>query len=215
DALRRLEAMEEFSDLGAGFQLAMRDLEIRGAGNLLGAEQSGFIAEIGFDLYQKTVEEAVEELKREEFQELFKDDLAKERRTAFGRKRVGNESDVTIALGTDALIPEAYLEDDAERFRFYQRLANATADDAVDEIEKELRDRFGPLPEEAEALVGVARVRERARRLGARNVTYEEPTRTLRILLPSQEEEFYYQQTFPKILDRFPAIGQQNIRLAS
>src|SRR5205823_602596 len=115
DALRRLEAMEEFSDLGAGFQLAMRDLEIRGAGNLLGAEQSGFIAEIGFDLYQKTVEEAVEELKREEFHELFKDDLARERRTAFGRKRLSSEDEVTVSLGLDALIPDRYIEDDAER----------------------------------------------------------------------------------------------------
>jgi len=215
DALRRLEAMEEFSDLGAGFQLAMRDLEIRGAGNLLGGEQSGFIAEIGFDLYQKTIEEAVEELKRDEFRDLFKDDIARERRTAFGRKRISAEADVTVSLGLDALIPERYIEDDAERFQFYQRMANATTDDQLEEIAKEMRDRFGPLPEEAEALVHVARVRERAKALGARNVTYEEPTRTLRILMPLETEEFYYQNTFPKVLDRFPLIGQQNIRLLS
>jgi transcription-repair coupling factor (superfamily II helicase) len=215
DALRRLEAMEEFSDLGAGFQLAMRDLEIRGAGNLLGAEQSGFIAEIGFDLYQKTVEEAVEELKRDEFRDLFKDDIARERRTAFGRKRMSAEADVTVSLGLDALIPERYIEDDAERFQFYQRLANATTDEGLEEIGKEMRDRFGPLPEEAEALMHVARVRERAKALGARNVTFEEPTRTLRILMPQETEEFYYQNTFPKILDRFALIGQQNIRLLS
>ena len=215
DALRRLEAMEEFSELGAGFQLAMRDLEIRGAGNLLGAEQSGFIADIGFELYQKIVEEAVEELKREEFRELFKDDLAREKRTAFGRKRLTGEGDVSVALGIDALIPEHYIEDDAERFQFYQRMANATTDEGLEEIAKEMRDRFGPLPEEAEALMHVARVRERAKRLGARNVTFEEPTRTLRILMPHQEEEFFYHNTFPKILDRFPLIGQNNIRILS
>jgi transcription-repair coupling factor (superfamily II helicase) len=215
DALRRLEAMEEFSDLGAGFQLAMRDLEIRGAGNLLGGEQSGFIAEIGFDLYQKTIEEAVEELKRDEFRDLFKDDIARERRTAFGRKRMSAEADVTVSLGLDALIPERYIEDDAERFQFYQRMASATTDGQLEEITKEMRDRFGPLPEEAESLIHVARVRERAKALGARNVTYEEPTRTLRILMPMETEEFYYQNTFPKVLDRFPLIGQQNIRLLS
>ncbi len=215
DALRRLEAMEEFSELGAGFQLAMRDLEIRGAGNLLGAEQSGFITEIGFDLYQKTVEEAVDELKREEFQELFKDEIASEKRSAFGRKRVSGEGEVTVSLGMDALIPEKYIEDDAERFGFYQRLANATTDDALEEISTEMRDRFGPLPEEAIALLHVAKVRERAKLLGARNVTFEEPTRTLRILLPRESETFYYQNTFPLVLDRFGLIGQQNIRLVS
>jgi transcription-repair coupling factor (superfamily II helicase) len=215
DALRRLEAMEEFSELGAGFQLAMRDLEIRGAGNLLGAEQSGFIGDIGFDLYQKTVEEAVEEIKREEFRELFKDDLAREAKTAFGRKRLSGEGEVSVSLGMSALIPELYVEDDAERFGFYQRMAAATTDDQLEEIARELRDRFGPIPEEALTLVGVARVRERAKRLGARNVTYEDPTRTLRILLPPQSEEFYYQNTFPLVLDRFPLIGQQNIRIVS
>ena len=200
DALRRLEAMEEFSELGAGFQLAMRDLEIRGAGNLLGAEQSGFITEIGFDLYQKTVEEAVDELKREEFQELFKDEIASDKRSAFGRKRVSGEGEVTVSLGMDALIPEKYIEDDAERFGFYQRLANATTDDALEAISTEMRDRFGPLPEEAIALLHVAKVRKRAKLLGARNVTFEEPTRTLRILLPRESETFYYQNTFPLVL---------------
>jgi transcription-repair coupling factor (superfamily II helicase) len=215
EALLRLEAMEEFSELGAGFQLAMRDLEIRGAGNLLGAEQSGFIGDIGFELYQKIVEEAVEELKREEFHDLFKDDLARESRSAFGRKRLTGEGDVTVALGIDALIPEHYIEDDAERFQFYQRMARAANDNELEEIAKEMRDRFGPLPEEATALMHVARVRERAKQLGARNVTFEEPTRTLRILMPPQEEEFFYHNTFPKILDRISGIGQNNVRLLS
>ena len=215
DALRRLEAMEEFSDLGAGFQLAMRDLEIRGAGNLLGAEQSGFIAEIGFDLYQKTVEEAVEELKREEFREVFAEDLAREKRSAFGRKRLTGESEVAVSLGVAALIPEAYIEDDAERFGFYQRMAGAANDEALEEIAQEMRDRFGPLPEEVHDLMHVTKVRVRAKALGARHVVFEEPTRTLRILLPQKVESYYYQHTFPKILDRFESIGKQNVRLVS
>ena len=215
DALRRLEAMEEFSDLGAGFQLAMRDLEIRGAGNLLGAEQSGFIAEIGFDLYQRMVEEAVEELKREEFRDVFVDELSKQTRTAFGRKRPLAESECTIALGMDALIPQHYVEDDAERFVFYQRMSDAAEDATLDEIAKEMVDRFGPLPDEVIALLHVARVRWRAKQLGAKNVTLEEPTRSLRILLPPDTEEFYYQNTFPRILDRFELVGKNNVRLVS
>jgi len=215
DALRRLEAMEEFSDLGAGFQLAMRDLEIRGAGNLLGAEQSGFIADIGFELYQKIVDEAVEELKREEFQELFKDELSKAKRTAFGRKRMEGSAEVSVSLGVDALIPDTYISDDAERFRFYQRMANASSDQDLQEIAAEMRDRFGPLPEEAQSLMHVARVREKGKRLGARSIQFEEPTRSVRILMPSQDEEHFYHETFPKILDRFKIIGQNNVRLVS
>jgi transcription-repair coupling factor (superfamily II helicase) len=213
DALRRLEAMEEFSELGAGFQLAMRDLEIRGAGNLLGAEQSGFIADIGFELYQKLVDESVEELKREEFQELFKDELSKAKRTAFGRKRLQGSDDVTVSLGIDALIPAHYIEDDAERFTLYQRMANVKDDKELLAVVAEMKDRFGPLPDEAVALVHVARVRERAKRLGARSVQFDEPTRTLRILLPPETETHYYQTTFPLILDRFQVIGANNIRL--
>ncbi len=214
DALRRMEAMEEFSDLGAGFQLAMRDLEIRGAGNLLGAEQSGFIGDIGFELYQKVLEEAVEELKTEEFQELFKDELATARKTAFGRKRLEGSQDVNVSLGIDALIPAEYIEDDAERFRFYQRMASATIDQELDEIADEMRDRFGPLPDEAEALMHVARIRERAKKFGARAVQLDDATRTVRILMPSQEETHYYKTTFPLILDQFAVVGANNVRLA-
>src|SRR5207302_7641514 len=138
DALRRLEAMEEFSDLGAGFQLAMRDLEIRGAGNLLGAEQSGFINEIGFDLFQKTLAEAVDELKEEEFKDLFKDQPLSSSRNAFIRRRKDDTDGTSISLGVDALIPEHYIEDDAERFNLYQRFASAANKGEIEDIEKEL-----------------------------------------------------------------------------
>jgi transcription-repair coupling factor (superfamily II helicase) len=148
DSLKRLEAMEEFSELGAGFQLAMRDLEIRGAGNLLGAEQSGFINEIGFDLYQKTLTEAVDELKDEEFKGLFADgEQARKAQNAFIRKKADDSEDISISLGTDALIPDIYIEDDAERFNFYQRLASLKEDKELQEIFSELRDRFGGIPE--------------------------------------------------------------------
>lgn len=213
DSLRRLEAMEEFSDLGAGFQLAMRDMEIRGAGNLLGAEQSGFINEIGFDLFQKTLAEAVDELKEEEFKDLFKDQPVNNSRNAFIRRKKEDAEGTSISLGVDALIPDHYIEDDAERFNFYQRFALAASKPEIDEIVKELQDRFGTVPEETSNLSNVAHARLLAVKLGFKSVTYDEATRSLRISLPAEDQSEYYQQFFPLIIDKFSAIGQSKIRL--
>ncbi len=216
DSLKRLEAMEEFSDLGAGFQLAMRDLEIRGAGNLLGGEQSGFINEIGFDLYQKTLAEAVDELKEEEFKDLFKNlPTTTKARNAFIRKRAEDSDEVTISLGVDALIPDRYVEDDAERFSFYQKLGMITTEEELAELRSELTDRFGTAPEEVSSLFGAAHIRMLARRLGVRGVTFDEVTRTLRLLLPKEDQSEYYQGFFPKIIDRFPVIGVNKVRLVN
>lgn len=216
DSLKRLEAMEEFSDLGAGFQLAMRDLEIRGAGNLLGGEQSGFINEIGFDLYQKTLAEAVDELKEEEFKDLFKNlPTTTKARNAFIRKRAEDSDEVTISLGVDALLPERYVEDDAERFGFYQKLGLIATEEELAELRSELTDRFGPIPEEVVSLFAAAHIRMLARRLGVRGVTFDEVTRTLRLLLPKEDQSEYYQGFFPKIIDRFPSIGVNKVRLVN
>ncbi len=213
DSLRRLEAMEEFSDLGAGFQLAMRDLEIRGAGNLLGAEQSGFINDIGFDLFQKTLAEAVDELKEEEFKELFKDQPVSTSRNAFIRRRKEDSDGTSISLGVDALIPEHYIEDDAERFSFYQRFASASQKKEIDDILQELKDRFGVLPEETINLGNVTNVRLLAQVLGFKSVLYDDATRSLRIALPAEDQSEYYQQFFPLIIDKFAIVGQSKIRL--
>jgi transcription-repair coupling factor (superfamily II helicase) len=213
DSLRRLEAMEEFSDLGAGFQLAMRDMEIRGAGNLLGAEQSGFINEIGFDLFQKTLTEAVDELKEEEFKDLFKDQPVNLSRNAFIRRKKDDTDGTSISLGVDALIPEHYIEDDAERFNFYQRFTSASSKQEIDDIKKELQDRFGALPEETINLANVAYAKLLAVKLGFKSVMYEEATRSLRISLPAEDQSEYYQQFFPLIIDKFALIGQSKIRL--
>ncbi|MBS1904674.1 MAG: transcription-repair coupling factor [Bacteroidetes bacterium] len=213
DSLRRLEAMEEFSELGAGFQLAMRDLEIRGAGNLLGAEQSGFINEIGFELYQKTLAEAVEELKEEEFSDLFKD-LPSDRRTNPYIKRFDDDVEtVKLTLGVDALIPEHYVEDDAERFAFYQRFARITKQPELDELTKEFKDRFGPLPEEVRNLAHIASIRTLAIALGFRSLGVDDASRTLRISLPPEEQTKYYHEFFPRILDAFKTIGEARVRL--
>lgn len=216
DSLKRLEAMEEFSDLGAGFQLAMRDLEIRGAGNLLGGEQSGFINEIGFDLYQKTLAEAVDELKEDEFKDLFTNIASTAKaRNAFIRKRADDSDEVSVSLGVDALIPERYIEDDAERFGFYQKLALISNDEELDDLRSELTDRFGNAPEEVVSLFGAARIRMYAKQLGVRGVAIDEVTRTLRLLLPKEDQSEYYQGFFPNIIDRFSIIGAQKIRLVN
>ncbi|MDP4218838.1 MAG: transcription-repair coupling factor [Bacteroidota bacterium] len=215
DSLRRLEAMEEFSDLGAGFQLAMRDMEIRGAGNLLGAEQSGFINEIGFDLFQKTLAEAVDELKEEEFKDLFKDQPVSTSRNAFIRRKSDEGEGTSISLGVDALIPEHYIEDDAERFGFYQRFASAANKQEIDDLLAELQDRFGAVPEEALNLSHVTYARHLAVKLGFKSVAFEEATRSLRISLPAEDQSEYYQKFFPLIIDKFEAIGQSKIRLVN
>jgi transcription-repair coupling factor (superfamily II helicase) len=213
DSLRRLEAMEEFSELGAGFQLAMRDMEIRGAGNLLGAEQSGFINEIGFDLYQKTLAEAVDELKEEEFKDLFKGMPTSSARNAFIRKRPDASDETSLSLGVDALIPEHFVEDDAERFAFYQRLSSALDDEELHSVSEELKDRFGPLPEEVELLIGAASIRLIARQLGFRTVSYDDPTRTIRILLPKEDQREYYHNFFPTLIDKFKILGESRVKL--
>lgn len=113
-AVKRLQALEEHTDLGSGFQLAMRDMEIRGAGNLLGAEQSGFIADIGFELYQQIVEESVLELKEEEFSDLFKGILDNK------KKKVKVNQEISIDIGNDSLLPSSYIKNDTERFDYYK-----------------------------------------------------------------------------------------------
>ena len=137
DSRKRLQTLEQHSELGSGFQIAMRDLDIRGAGNLLGGEQSGFMAEIGFEMYQKILEEAIRELKRTEFKELFKDEIA--RQDDFVQ-------DCTIDTDLEILIPDDYVESITERLSLYQRLDNCETEDDLQQMRNELVDRFGPGP---------------------------------------------------------------------
>ncbi|MGD0035865.1 MAG: transcription-repair coupling factor [Bacteroidota bacterium] len=141
--LRRLQAIQEFTELGSGFNLAMRDLEIRGAGNLLGGEQSGFILEMGFEMYQRIVEEAVTELKEEEFNDLV------EKKIGDGKKI---KVETVIETDIEALIPDIYIEHDAERLDIYRRLYRCESLEDVNVMRAELKDRFGEYPEEVEHL---------------------------------------------------------------
>ncbi|MFY7846157.1 transcription-repair coupling factor [Chryseobacterium gambrini] len=143
DARKRLEAIEQFSDLGSGFQIAMKDLEIRGAGDLLGAEQSGFINEMGFETYQKLMQEALEELKDdEEFENLFENE--EERNKLFKTTK-----DVNIDTDLELMLPDWYISNTEERLLLYQKLAEIDSEESLTKFESELTDRFGELPKEA------------------------------------------------------------------
>ena len=165
DARRRLQAIEQFSDLGSGFNIAMQDLDIRGAGNLLGAEQSGFIADIGFETYRKIMDEAVAELRNEG---LDVGGLATDDEKATEQSRYVD--DVTVELGVDASLPETYVNQQAERLRLYRELDSTTDEASLQEFERRLEDRFGKLPDEARQLVDVVRLRWAAQALGIERV---------------------------------------------
>jgi transcription-repair coupling factor (superfamily II helicase) len=176
--LRRLQAIQEFTELGSGFNLAMRDLEIRGAGNLLGAEQSGFIMEMGLEMYQRTVAEAVAELKEQEFDRLFQGQKAQTGPTG---------AETTIDTDVEAYIPDIFIESDSERLDFYRRLYSVTS---VDEIQA-MRDGFGEYPEEVENLFGVMELKTIASQTGFTKV--ELLGDQLSLFLPSPEEKRFYE----------------------
>jgi transcription-repair coupling factor (superfamily II helicase) len=180
--LRRLQAIEEFTELGSGFNLAMRDLEIRGAGNLLGGEQTGFIMEMGFEMYERVLREAVEELKQEEFEDIF--------RSKEGRASTTGSAETVIESDIDALIPDFYIESDAERLDVYRRLYNATTSAELVAIREELRDRFGEYPEEVEHLVQLVELRQIALQAGFSKVSLKKSG--LVVTLPNQNNEAFY-----------------------
>ncbi len=151
DSRKRLQTLEQFSDLGSGFQIAMRDLDIRGAGNMLGGEQSGFMAEIGFDMYQKILNEAIRELKRSDFKDLFKEEISQQDDFV---------SDSTIDTDLEILIPDTYVENIAERMVLYTRFENYDSEEKLEAFHKELIDRFGPMPQQVEDLFTTVRCRK-------------------------------------------------------
>ena len=157
DSRKRLQTLEQHSELGSGFQIAMRDLDIRGAGNMLGGEQSGFMAEIGFEMYQKILDEAIRELKRTQFKELFKDEISKQDDFV---------QDCTIDTDLEILIPDDYVENITERLSLYSRLDNCENEEELQAMEQELTDRFGPMPAEVRELFVTVRCRKLAVDLG-------------------------------------------------
>ncbi|HTJ10754.1 MAG TPA: transcription-repair coupling factor [Dinghuibacter sp.] len=157
DSRKRLQTLEQHSELGSGFQIAMRDLDIRGAGNMLGGEQSGFMAEIGFEMYQKILDEAIRELKRTEFKDLFRQEI---------QQQDDFVHDCTIDTDLEILIPDEYVESITERLSLYTRLDNCESEDELRTFYHEMGDRFGPIPQQVEDLFTTVRCRRLAIELG-------------------------------------------------
>ncbi len=192
DARKRLQTLEEFSDLGDGFKVSMRDLDIRGAGNLLGAEQSGFINDLGYETYHKILDEAVQELKENEFKDLFMKDLS----SAIDLRL----PDCQIETDLQIIIPESYVSNISERLSLYNQLDNIEREDELQEFQKSMIDRFGPMPEEVENLFKIARIRWKAEQIGFEKLTLK--NNILKGYFVSQERTEYFQtDKFGKILD--------------
>jgi transcription-repair coupling factor (superfamily II helicase) len=204
DARKRLSALEEFSDLGDGFKVAMRDLDIRGAGNLLGGEQSGFIQDLGFDMYNKILEDAVQELKEVSFRELFSKELTdKENRPYL--------TDCSIETDLELLIPESYVNSISERLNLYMAADKLKDEKAMEKYRQQLTDRFGPLPAQVKDLLDSVKMRWTAQRLGIEKIILKNGT--FKAYLPEQKEQRYYDSpAFGKVLD-FVQKFQQRTKL--
>lgn len=191
DSRKRLTTLEQYSDLGSGFQIAMRDLDIRGAGNMLGGEQSGFIAEIGFEMYQKILDEAIRELKRTEFKEVFKEEI---------QKQDDFVSDCTIDTDLEILIPDEYVESITERLSLYSRLDNCETEKELEDLHKEMVDRFGQIPTQVEDLFTTVRCRKMAVGLGFEKMILKHENLKC-FFVGNPESPYFSSKTFERILD--------------
>ena len=191
EARKRLKTLEEFSDLGSGFNIAMRDLDIRGAGNLLGGEQSGFIADIGYETYMKILDEAVQELKETEFKEVFKEDLAKERKYV---------RDVEIETDVEMHIPDDYVDIIQERLNLYTELDSIENEEQLAEYQSKMIDRFGKIPKPTMELFEGLRLRWISKQLGLERIMLKE-SKLRAYFVGNPQSSFYESQTFKNLLD--------------
>ena len=194
DSRRRLQAIENFSELGSGINIAMQDLDIRGAGNLLGAEQSGFIADLGYETYQKILKQAMSELRRDEFQELFKDDEID--KDSEGEMFV---DDVLIESDLELMFPVMYIPNDAERIAIYRELDNLENELETFEFKKRLEDRFGRIPPQGQELIRIVRLRSLSKWLGIERVVLKNQQMML-YLIRDKESPYYQSPLFDKLL---------------
>ncbi len=188
DARKRLATLEEFSELGDGFKVAMRDLDIRGAGNLLGGEQSGFITDLGFETYHQILDEAIQELKETDFKELFKNDLNLKSLLV----------DCVIETDLSILIPELYVSNITERLSLYSELDNIKDQDALQKFIASIKDRFGPYPSEVRDLIETVKLRWAAETLGFEKLSLK--SQTLRCYLDAKNENYFKSEVFGKII---------------
>lgn len=199
DSRKRLQTLEQFSELGSGFQIAMRDLDIRGAGNLLGGEQSGFMAEIGFEMYQKILAEAVRELKRSDFKDLFVEEIS---------KQDDYVQDCTIDTDLEIMIPDVYVESIGERLSLYTRLDQSADDTELETLKLELIDRFGPMPKQVAALFTTIQSRRVAIALGFEKMTLKDET--LRCFFINRPDSPYYESAIFKGLLSYTQTAMNN-----
>lgn len=202
DSRKRLQTLEQFSDLGSGFQIAMRDLDIRGAGNLLGGEQTGFMAEIGFEMYQKILEEAIRELKRTSFKDLFQEEISKQDDFV---------NDCTIDTDLEILIPDSYVESITERLSLYTRLDNCEKEEELQDFYKEMLDRFGPVPSQVEDLFTTVRCRWMGVAMGFEKMALKEDT--LRCYFINRPDSPYFESPLFKKVLAYLQTGTNKARL--
>lgn len=200
DSRKRLSALEEFSDLGDGFKVAMRDLDIRGAGNLLGAEQSGFITDLGFEMYHKILDEAIQELKQTEFQDLFVKELS-------DLNLRNLKTDCVIETDLSVIIPDTYVTNISERLGLYSTLDSTKTQEDLTKFRESITDRFGPPPSEVEDLIATVQLRWKAESLGFEKLLLKNDM--MKIFFPPSENEAYYKSAqFGQVLE----FIQQNPR---
>lgn len=192
DSRKRLSVLEEFSDLGDGFKVAMRDLDIRGAGNMLGAEQSGFITDLGFEMYHKILDEAIQELKETEFADLFKAELDQQKLKTLVQ-------DCVIETDLSILIPESYVSNISERLSLYSTIDNINNEEELDLFIKNLIDRFGSLPQEVADLTETIRLRWLAEQLGFEKLSIKNGLLRCQFV-PAERESYYKSDIFGSIL---------------
>ena len=199
EARKRLSAIEEFSDLGSGFNIAMRDLDIRGSGNLLGAEQSGFIAEIGFEMYHKILDEAIQELKSDEFKDLFKDDTERPFVTF-----------TQIDTDLELYIPDDYVTNITERYNLYTELSKLESETQLEAFESSLKDRFGSVPRPVKTMLSVLKLQWSAKKLGFEKLSFKKGV--LRgYFIADKQSNFFDSPMFHKILN----FAQQHPRMCN
>lgn len=197
EAKRRLQAIENFSDLGSGIHIAMQDLDIRGAGNMLGAEQSGFIADLGYETYQKILAEAVKELKEDEFGELYQEELQ-----AAGEEKISGEdfvSECQVESDLELLFPNEYIPSSSERMLLYRELDSLELDKDLTNFKSRLEDRFGKVPPEGQELLRIVPLRRLAKRLGAEKIFLKAGRMTL-FFVSNPDSPYYQSAAFGKVI---------------
>jgi transcription-repair coupling factor (superfamily II helicase) len=203
EARKRLKAIEDFAELGSGFNIALRDLDIRGAGDVLGGEQSGFITEIGFEMYNKILDEAIAELKEKEFSGVFSEELEQKKKTW--------AVDCQIDTDLEILIPDSYVSNIAERLLLYKELDDLEKEEDLYEFAVKLRDRFGEIPKQTMELINAVRLRTVARELGFEKIVLKQRT-LVAYFIASQESAYYQSERFQSLM-QYIARNSQTMRM--